>query len=138
MASIEVGNRSSLDGTTLCVDNLINSFRCLGCLSPLNENIMVTVIIQGCFMSIMCCNLINSFRCLGCLSPLNENIIVTGIIQGCFVSVMFRQFLTRFSTSDWFLAMLKISTEHGSRAPVGSCFGNRKQHCKKSSGKLFL
>ena len=26
----------------------------------------------------------------------------------------FRQFLTRFSTSDWFLAMLKISTEHGS------------------------
>ena len=39
-----------------------------------------------------------------------------------------RQFLTRFSTSDWFLAMLKISTEHGSGVPVGSCFGNRKQH----------
>ena len=38
-----------------------------------------------------------------------------------------RQFLTRLSTSDWFLAMLKISTEHGSRVPLGSYFGNRKQ-----------
>ena len=28
---------------------------------------------------------------------------------------MFRQFLTRFSRSDWFLDVLKVSTEHGSR-----------------------
>ena len=41
---------------------------------------------------------------------------------------LIRQFLTRFSTYDWFLAMLKISTEHGSRVPGGSCFRNRKQH----------
>ena len=51
---------------------------------------------------------------------------------------IFRQSLTRFSTTDWFLTMLKISTEHGSTVPVGSCFGNRKQHGTKSSGKLFL
>ena len=51
---------------------------------------------------------------------------------------LFRQFLTRFSTSDWFLAMLKISIEHGSRVPVGSCFGNRKQRSTKQNGKLFL
>ena len=31
---------------------------------------------------------------------------------------LIRQFLTRFSRSDWFLAMLKISTEHGSKVPV--------------------
>ena len=54
------------------------------------------------------------------------------------MSKIFWQILTRFSTSDSFLAVLKISTEHGSRVPVGSCFGNRKQHWTKSSGKLFL
>ena len=32
----------------------------------------------------------------------------------------FGLFLTRFSTSDWFFAMLKIGTEHGSVVPVGS------------------
>ena len=37
------------------------------------------------------------------------------------------QFLTRLLTSDWFLAMLKISVEH-SAVPVGSYLGNRKQH----------
>ena len=40
----------------------------------------------------------------------------------------FRQFLTRFSTSDWFLAMLKISTGHDSRASVRNRVGNSKQH----------
>ena len=67
-------------------------------------------------------------------------IFQNGIINEDFYHCYFPigQFLTRFSTSDWFLAMFKISTEHGSRAPVGSCFGNRKQHWTKSSGKLFL
>ena len=32
----------------------------------------------------------------------------------------FRQFLTIFSTFDWFLAMIKITTEHGSGVPMGS------------------
>ena len=54
------------------------------------------------------------------------------------IQINISQFLTRFSTSDWFLSMLKSSTEHGSRVPVESCFGNRKQHWTNSSGKLFL
>ena len=41
-----------------------------------------------------------------------------------------RQFVTSFSTSDWFLAMLTINTEHGSgsSANVKLCLGNSKQH----------
>ena len=47
---------------------------------------------------------------------------------------VFRQFLTRFSTSDWFFAMLKISTEHGSvvpaGVPVGSCVSTASRALK--------
>ena len=50
----------------------------------------------------------------------------------------FRQFLTRFSTSDWFLAMLKISTEHGSVVPVGSCVSETVNNIENVKRKVVL
>ena len=52
---------------------------------------------------------------LGCPSV---SVLKKGIDQSHDMKNWFRQFLTRFTTSDWFLAMLKISTEHGSKFPV--------------------
>ena len=57
---------------------------------------------------------------------------------GCWISVssierLFQHF-SIFSTSDWFSAMFKISTDYGSRVPVGSCFetiNNIEQHQAK-------
>ena len=44
--------------------------------------------------------------------------------------ITFGQFSTRLPTSDWFLAMLKISPEHGSGSSANEklCLGNSKQH----------
>ena len=50
----------------------------------------------------------------------------------------FRQFLTRFSRSDWFLAMLKISTEHGSKVPVGKLFRKQKTTLNNIKRKVVL
>ena len=52
-----------------------------------------------------------------------------------------RQFLTRFSTSGWFLAMLKISTEHGSGSSANWKFCLRQETVKNiesTTGKPFL
>ena len=49
-----------------------------------------------------------------------------------------RQFLTRFSTSNWFLAMLKISTEHGSVVPVGSCVSETVNNIDNIKRKVVL
>ena len=51
---------------------------------------------------------------------------------------VFRQFLTRFSRSDWFLAMLKISTEHGSKVPVGKLFRKQKTTLNDIKWKVVL
>ena len=54
----------------------------------------------------------------------------------------FRQFLTRFSTSDWFFAMLKISTEHGSVVPAGvpveSCASETVNNTESIKQKVVL
>ena len=54
----------------------------------------------------------------------------------------FRQFLTGFSTSDWFFAMLKISTEHGSVVPagvsVGSCVSKTVNNIESIKRKVVL
>ena len=46
----------------------------------------------------------------------------------------FRQFLTRFATSDWFLAMLKI----GSVVPVGSCVSETVNNIENIKWKVVL
>ena len=51
--------------------------------------------------------------------------IVLTVIES--IQLTIRQFLARFSTIDWFLDVLKISTEHGSRVPVANGLGNSKQ-----------
>ena len=38
--------------------------------------------------------------------------------SGDSVEIVFIQFLTRISTSDWFLDVLKIRTEYSSRVPL--------------------
>ena len=49
-----------------------------------------------------------------------------------------RQFLTRFSRSDWLLAMLKIRTEHGSKVPVGKLFRKQKTTLNNIKRKVVL
>ena len=49
-----------------------------------------------------------------------------------------RQFLTRISTSNWFLAMLKISTEHGSVVPVRSCVSETVNNIDNIKRKVVL
>ena len=49
-----------------------------------------------------------------------------------------RQFLTRFSTSDWFVAMFKISTEHGSVVPVASCVSKTVNNIENIKRKVVL
>ena len=51
---------------------------------------------------------------------------------------MFRQFLTRFSTSELFLYVLKIGTEHGIGVPVVSGVGSSRQDKITSNGRSFF
>ena len=59
-------------------------------------------------------------------------------IQANYTPITFRQFLTKFSTSDWFLDLLKISTEHGSRVPVGSCVSETVNNIENIKRKVVL
>ena len=52
--------------------------------------------------------------------------------------IEFRQFLTRFSTSDSFLAMLKISTEHGSGSSAMESCVSEIVNNTESIGRSFL
>ena len=72
---------------------------------------------------------------------LQEYVIIIFITRArSHFQTMFRQFLTRFSMSDWFLAMLKISAEHGSGVSVGSSKLETENNnaVTTSSRKLFL
>ena len=49
-----------------------------------------------------------------------------------------RQFLTRFSTPDWFLTMLKTSTEHGSGVSMGSCVSETVNNIESITREVVL
>ena len=52
--------------------------------------------------------------------------------------ILIRIFLTRFSTPDWFSAMLKISTEHGSGVSVGKCVSEIVSNIENIKRKVVL